>query len=148
MKRIPVKYHEQIVDYANTETSIVEEGTLMWKLIYSTVADYQSKYHNNWYFAKHEELSANPMVEFEKLFSFLNIPMNENVRNKITEYSKPKTESDLKRDSLKNIYTWQDRLTSDEIRFIKDDTREVWTNFYQESDWIFERVITEASVVT
>jgi hypothetical protein len=147
MQKIPAKYHEQIIDYANTERSIIEEGTLMWKLIYSTVADYQSKYGDSWYFVKHEELSAKPKIEFEKLFSFLNISMNENVKKKIAEYSKAETKSDLKRNSLKNIYTWHDRLTSDEIAFIKEETREVWTNFYQESDWIVERVITERSVV-
>lgn len=148
MKKIPAKYHEQIIDYANTDTTIIEEGVLMWKLIYSTVADYQSKYATKWCFVKHEDLSAKPMVEFEKLFSFLNISMNVDIKKKIAEYSKAETASDLKRNSLKNIFTWQDRLSSEEIKFVKEETYDVWTKFYQESDWVREHVSIEPSVVT
>ena len=96
---------------------------------------YQEKYKDEWYFIKHEDLSLQPTEEFEKLYNFLKIEMDNLVKDYILETTSSNEETLLKRDSRKNISSWKNRLTQEEIQEIKEGTREVWKYFYTEEDW-------------
>ena len=42
---------------------------------------------------------------------------------------------DIKVDSAKNIFTWKKRLSTDEIKRIKEGTKEISEKFYSEDEW-------------
>lgn len=128
-------YAEKIEEYTNNRPDIVKQGILLWNVLYSMVHYYQEKYNTRWYFVKHEDLSLQPMLAFEKLYNFLNIEMEDSVKEYILETTSSKEQTLLKRDSKKNILSWKNRLTPQEIQEIKEGTREVWKHFYTEEDW-------------
>lgn len=128
-------YAKAIHDTKAEPLDIIENTILVWNCIYSTVARYQKKYGDLWYFVKHEDLSRHPENEFKKLFSYLNLAYDNRVQDYITDTTKSSKIEELKRNSVNNIKTWKDRLTPVEIERIKEGTRKVWENFYSEDDW-------------
>lgn len=128
-------WKREIKDFSQNNRNIIEQGILLWNCIYSVVSFYHKKYQNRWYFVKHEDLSKNPIFEFEKIFDFLELRMDEPIKNWINETSNSDSDSGFKRNSRENIGTWKQRLTVDEVKLIKDRTKPVWTNFYKEDDW-------------
>lgn len=56
--------------YANQKQDIINQGILLWNIIYTVVLDYMSKYADRWLFVKHEELSGAPLKEFEQYSNF------------------------------------------------------------------------------
>ncbi len=129
------EYADVIHEYAANRPDIIKQGILLWNILYSLVFYYQEKYKDQWYFVKHEELSAKPIKEFEKLYQFLEIDFDESVKKHITQSTSSKEQTLLKRDSKKNILSWQSRLSSEEINEIKEGTKQVWKRFYSEEDW-------------
>ena len=128
-------YKDVIKEYAETKQDIIKQGILLWNTIYSTVQYYKEKYNDEWYFITHEDLSIDPINEFEKIFKYLNLNLDENIKNLIIESTTSKESSEHKRDSKNNIKTWKNRLSKDEIDYIKKETEHVWTKFYSEDDW-------------
>jgi aspartyl/asparaginyl beta-hydroxylase (cupin superfamily) len=84
---------------------------------------------------KHEDLSIDPLDEFEKIFKFLQLNFSEEIKNKIKETTTSTINTTHKRDARQNIKTWKDRLSKEEIGRIKEETRIVWQHFYSEEDW-------------
>lgn len=132
------KYRSEIENHATSNYAIIQQGVLLWNTIYSTVLDFQKKYGDQWLFVKHEEVSYNPLTEFKRIFDFLDLEMNAAVRNWIQETSYSGVKDGFKRNSKENIKTWRERLTRDEIAYIKETTNPIWSKFYNEEDWNLE----------
>jgi len=130
-----MEYKDQIIEFSKTKQDIIKQGILLWNTIYSTVLKFKEKYSSEWYFVKHEDLSENPALEFEKMFNYLNLPLDTKVKKKIIETSTSTINSEHKRDSKSNTKTWKTRLTPEEISLIKKETQNVWKHFYAEKDW-------------
>lgn len=128
-------YAETIADYSENKKDIVDQGILLWNTIHHVIKNYMNTYCNDWYFVKHEDLSINPIGEFEKMFSFLELEMSQDVKDYILDSTTSKNTSDLKRNSVENTKTWKKRLSEKEIARIKEGTAIVWKNFYREEDW-------------
>lgn len=129
------EYKDEIEDFSKNKKDIIDQGILLWNTIHHVIKYYQSKYDNEWNFVKHEDLSKNPIREFENIFLRLNLPFDANVKKYIHETTNSKEKSNLKRNSLKNIKSWKHRLTKKQIERIKKGTQNVWPEFYNESDW-------------
>ena len=128
-------YKSQIIEYSKDKKDIINQGILLWNTLYSTVFKYQEKYGDQWYFVRHEDISRDPVLEFEKIFSFLDLEFKSFIIKEIINSSSNKNETELKRDSIKNIKTWKERLSIEEIELIKEKTNTVWKEFYNEEDW-------------
>lgn len=127
---------------SNIELTIVEQGVLLWNMIYSHVIFLKNKYPE-WLLVKHEDLCEKPLENFEKIFKYLNISFNEKIVNyikKTTSGSNSERESNelhvLVRDSANLKDIWKTRLKKEEIRYIKNNTKGIFGFFYNESDWI------------
>lgn len=123
-----------IVSYSKKDHDIVMQGILLWKIFYSTVIDFKKKYPS-WYYIKHEDLSSDPVLEFQKLYEYLDLQFDDKVRMKIFESTTSSKKTKLKRNSKQNIKSWKDRLTIEEIELIKQNTYPIWKEFYTEKDW-------------
>ncbi|WP_296623718.1 sulfotransferase domain-containing protein [Marivirga sp.] len=129
------EYESVIEDFSKNKRDIIDQGILLWNTIHDTIAYYQERYKNDWYFVKHENLSINPLAEFSEMFSKLNLTLDSNVANYIKESTSGSEQSAFKRNSVDNIKNWKNRLTDDEIKRIKIGTGDVWKKFYTEKDW-------------
>lgn len=128
-------YAGTIQEYAREEKDLVRQGILLWNIVYSVVYYYQKKYNTKWYFARHEDLSEEPLNEYQRIFDFFDLEFNNNVKTYIEDSTRPKSEDRLKRDARRNITLWKKRLTQKEIDQIKAETQPVWEHFYTEEDW-------------
>ena len=131
-------FQSTIEEYARQEKNIIEQAILLWNLIYFMVLKYQKK-HPDWIFIRHEDLSRNPVEEFQKIFNRLNLPFNLHIQDQIEIYSglnqRIKKEKSLKRNSKANIFNWRTRLTPQEITLIQENTNEIASAFYSQEDW-------------
>jgi hypothetical protein len=135
MQKYLEAYRNEIVEQAASKKDIIEQGILLWKALHYTILQYRERYCNEWYFVKHEDLSIDPLDEFEKIFKFLQLNFSEEIKNKIKETTTSTINTTHKRDARQNIKTWKDRLSKEEIGRIKEETRIVWQHFYSEEDW-------------
>lgn len=128
-------YENDIRTFAKEERPIVEQAVLLWNIMYSVVAKYRSNHANTWYFVKHEDLSEEPMIQFQKMFAYLDIPFTGAVEKEILNTTTKELGTEHERNSKENRFTWKQRLTTSEIEFIKEKTFPVWSQYYSEEDW-------------
>lgn len=134
LMRLLSPYASTILEYQKTNPDLIDQGILLWNLIYYRVSQFQQKYPD-WMYIRHEDLSRNPIDEFRKIYKKLHLRFDEQIRNKIIESTSANKEDHLKRDSKKNITSWKNRLTENEIERIKTGTSGLWEKFYSEQDW-------------
>lgn len=133
-------FAKEILDYTKRERDIIDQGILLWNCLYHTILAYK-RHHPEWLFARHEDLSRNPVEGFRDIFSFLSLPFRKSIVQEIVRHTQPgnpvepENPRDLKRDSRANIWNWKKRLTPDEIRRIRKGTEEIASHFYSDSDW-------------
>ncbi|MEX0966179.1 MAG: sulfotransferase [Bacteroidia bacterium] len=134
-------YRTQIEEYSKTEKDIVEQAALLWTMFHDVILQYRER-HPNWKFVRHKDLSENPITEYRKLYNFLDIPFNGDVKEIIKEASAAEnpagpqgSEELLKRDSKANIDSWKTRLDDKDIYKIKNQVEEISSRFYSESEW-------------
>lgn len=113
------KFKKQIKKFSNFKRSILEQGILLYKIIYSVVDEYQSKYPE-WLFVKHENLTSDPKKYYEIIFRYLNIEYDYKLLEKI-EYS-----------TRNNPKVYKNRLNSKQIERIRNETKSIWKKFYDE----------------
>lgn len=134
-------FEEELKEYADGEHDIIDQASLLWRLIYYVVSKYQ-KEHEDWVLLRHEDLSRDPLGGFEELYDRFHLQFSESTRQVIREHSDPSNPSEappvsryLKRDSRANIWNWKKRLRLSEIERIKEQVQDVSGQFYSDSDW-------------
>ncbi|MFU8843517.1 MAG: sulfotransferase [Bacteroidales bacterium] len=134
LMKVLTPFADKILAYQQAEPDLIDQGILLWNIIYYRVLQYQQKYPG-WIFIRHEDLSRNPVDEFRKIFRKLHLRYHQQIVDKIIESTSAKEEEKLKRDSIKNITAWKKRLTKREIERIKVGTSGLWEKLYAEQDW-------------
>ena len=133
-------FEEKIREYAKAEKSIIDHAILFWNCIYHTVKTYQ-KEHPEWLFVRHEDLSNDPISQFQSIFSKFNLEFTPKVKSIILKNSgdhnptEQQSDNEFVRNSKANIFNWKKRLTKDEIEKIKDMTHDVSSAFYGDHEW-------------
>ena len=138
----PLKeFNAEIESFARFPRDIIDQASLLWKIIYGRVLEYK-KEHPDWIYIRHEDISRNPADQFKMLFGRLGLPWTDKIEKQIRRYSNPqnpkespKGRSTLKLNSRKALYNWKDRLSSDEILRIKKGVEDLSSFFYSESEW-------------
>ena len=127
----------------NPPKDFISEASLIWTCITKIIIEYQ-KLYPNWLYIRHEDLSYDPINEFELLFKRLGLSFSNKVKRFIqstsshsnpSEVSKKTKVHQLQRDSRKNIKNWKKRLSKDEIKLIRDKTEHLSNKFYLDKDW-------------
>ena len=128
-------YESEINEIRGRESTIVEQGIILWNLFHDKILEYQTKYEKEWYFIKYEDLATDPVLEFEKIYSYLSIPYSEEVRNEIARNTSVIHSGGIKGQKTSNTKKWRSLLSDQEIASIKAGTASVCSHFYSESDW-------------
>jgi hypothetical protein len=130
------KYYPSIKYFAQNPGDIIDHGCLLWNLFHSAILKYMEEYPT-WYFIKHEQVSRDPVAEFNKIFAYLDLEMNESIAKRIKHYTSSKNSSDTDttafgpRNARGSLSTWKKRLTSEEITRIHEITAPVAKQFYR-----------------
>jgi hypothetical protein len=127
-------FAEEIHQAVARQMTIIDQASLLWRIIYRTAHEYQQAYPN-WYFVRHEDLSLDPIAEFQRLFDHCDLPFSTNASQVITEYSSGRTGGKLGRDSHKNATAWRNTLTTAEIASIRGQVEDVSYLYYADSEW-------------
>lgn len=137
-------FEKKIIEFTKDKKDIVDQASLLWNLTHYMILKYK-KAHPDWIYARHEDLSQNPVNGFRCLFEKLGLKFSEQMEEVVKKYSMglgamPTMDSrdefpGLNRDSLENIYTWKKRLTISEIERIKSQVGELSKEFYSEDEW-------------
>jgi hypothetical protein len=121
---------------------VVAHAVLAWRLIHHTILEYQ-RYHPDWIFLRHEDLSLRPVDEFRSLCGRLGLSFPRRVRRTIEEYSgegnagevSSRRSNELRRNSRANIWNWWHRLRPEDVARVRAGTEELARMFYPEPAW-------------
>ena len=142
MKEYLSSFETEIKAYAEKEYDIIDQASLLWKIIHYMILKYQKQY-KNWLFVRHEDISREPIQEFKNIFNYCNLEFSTHIEKVIEEYTSYKNSAkdrenkitSLKRDSRSNIWKWKQRLTTSEIERIRAQVEDISTHFYSNEDW-------------
>jgi len=134
-----IKYKYDIMEFARNEYSIVQQGILLWNIIYSQVLEYQNKHHE-WSFIKYENLANNPIEELSEIYNYLELDYTNEIQEKIKIYTRLSQNKTLLykkmiRNSSSNIFYWKNYLSEEEIDEIFSGVKEISSNFYSDEEW-------------
>jgi len=135
-------FRDQIKIYSKNEKPIVDQGILLWNMIYLNTLKFKQKYPSI-YIVRHEDLSLDPKNEFERLFDNFNISFSKKAKQYITDTTNENNSAEaqhnvihqLNRNSKANIYNFKNRLTNEEITRIRKGTETVSHVFYDQEWW-------------
>ncbi len=136
-------YRSQMQTLVEKPEDIISQASLLWCMIYQVVQSYREQIPDL-LVVRHEDLSADPIGEFMKMYDRLGLHFTQDSRETIlgaTSSENPKELSNKKvhavqLDSKANIDNWKKRLQKDEIDHIHEATAEVARFFYPDETWV------------
>lgn len=135
-------YKEEIVKL-KSEKDIVKNAVLLWNITHHIILEYMNVYPD-WLFVRHEDLSKNPLQQFNLIFNKIDKEFDDKTKEYIlstTNYSQENVLSNsskvrnVNRNSSENINYWKERLTKKEIAYIKEHTKELSSKLYPNYEW-------------
>ncbi len=144
------KYALEIEEFTNKKKSIVEQGVLLWRMIYDVVCQYRKNYSSDWLFIRFEDVVRNPEIHLKEIYKYTGLSAdNINFKTLKIDLSKNFSKEDkevkllLKENKINDKYSIEDHLncykiilTDSEIQYIKETARGVWMEYYTEDEWI------------
>jgi hypothetical protein len=128
-------FEDEIRKFAERKQDAVDQAILLWRLIHSVILRYQ-KTHPEWMFARHRDLSLNPVGEFRRVFERLDLPYGAreeiNMRHYCMAEAKPEGYiwNDVVRNSAQNMDLWRTRLTEEEVERVREKCFDIARAFY------------------
>jgi Sulfotransferase domain len=120
--------------------TLVERVALLWKVIYSLVADARLP---DVQLVRHEDLSADPEPRYAELFRALDLRYTSEVVEAVRKSTASGNPAEIRverpheteLDSKANLGNWRHRLTGDEAMRIRELTSETAMRFYPDLGW-------------
>lgn len=140
MRDVLADHAETIERFAATPQPPLDQASLLWRLVYERVLTYRTE-HPEWHFVRHEDLSADPVGGFEKLYAGLDLPWGPEVEGVVHQHTRAGNPvevhdpSDHTRDSRSAIGSWKRRLTPEQVARIREWTEPVASAFYGDDEW-------------
>ena len=139
MKNCLSDFEAEIQEFSREEKDLIDQSILLWNLIHYAILKYKKAYPE-WYFVRHEDISANPAAEFRTLFQQVNLDYPRSIQHKIMKFSSSKSTGhdethSIMRDSKENIWKWKKILSDEEIDRVRKGTIHLAGNFYEDGDW-------------
>ena len=138
-------FRSEIERALENPSSLITRGALLWKILYSVVQEHFST-HPGVRIVRHEDLSVNPLEQYEKLFQWLGLAYTRAVVERINKYSSSQNPKEargnkvfeLKRNSAASINLWKQKLSAEEIDTVFRITAPVLEYYYPEipSDYL------------
>lgn len=140
MDRYLGEFEKEIRDFANNEKNVIDQAILLWNCIHHTIGIYQQD-HPEWLFVRHEDLSNNPVEQFQSIYQAFELEFTAYARSTIMKNSdvhnpaEQQVGNEFVRNSKINITNWKKRLSGNEIETIMEKTHAISSSIYDECDW-------------
>jgi len=134
-------FEEEIHEFAERPHDVLDQAILLWRLIHSTVIRYRER-HPEWTFARHRDLSSNPIGEFRKIFKRLNLPYGSREEVSTRHYCMAETSQtgyagdEVVRNSAQNMKRWRQLLTEGELDRIREKCLDIARVLYSEEEMV------------
>jgi hypothetical protein len=124
----------------------IASASLLWLMIYTFAQECvcpKDTQHPEFILVRHEDLSADPVEGFKSLYAKLGLAFTLRAEKKILQASSSENPGELSRrsthsvrlNSQANLHNWKRRLTSEEIRSIRDITGSLCEFYYPDQTW-------------
>lgn len=137
-------FADEINRLADRNEDIVDQAILQWRAFHHVIRGYRLQ-HPEWQFIWHEELSRDPVPCFQRMFRSAGLAFTEKSRQAVMISTAADNLSDANAagmstrftnlNSVASLHNWKTRLSSDEIRHIREGTADVAQYFYTDADW-------------
>jgi len=135
-------FHDEMKASLVTPKDIIAQGSLLWRMVYTVVAEFRELYPKFWV-VHHEDLSYQPEVEFRQLYADLGLAVTPKVRQALVNSSQSGNPEELSKrkvhavnlDSRANLTNWKKRLTDEESQRIRVLTMDIAEKFYSVESW-------------
>jgi hypothetical protein len=134
------RFEPELRDLAGREHDVVDQAILLWRLIYSTAATFRER-HPEWTFARHEDLSLDPLGGLGSISARVGVDLTDRARSRIEEYTGTTNPDELtsshgiRLNSRTSLGSWRRRLTPEQIDRVHAGTADVAPAFYGDDDW-------------
>jgi hypothetical protein len=120
----------------------IAQCSLLWRMVYHTVGLLKEQ-HPDFIVVRHEDISRDPLGEFQALYASLGLEFTPKNRLAIERSSRAgnpvevpvKRAHSVRVDSQANLGSWRRRLSQEEIDRLRDLTAGVADRFYGPEDW-------------
>jgi len=129
-------YIDRVDRLCDNSSGFIDRACLLWNIFHFIILEYQKKYRS-WLFVKHEDIAMRPVLEFQKIFDYLELNMNSTIRKYIEKYTSQQNAKEAKstsyqpRNSTMSLDTWKERLSGDEIDRVRISTKNIATQIYE-----------------
>jgi hypothetical protein len=134
-------FTDDIEKFAREPQDILDQAILLWRMMHHMILHYQHT-HQDWIFLRHEDISADPLEHFARLFKRLNLDFSPKVKSTIEDYSNSSNPGELQAghqivrlNSKANIKSWKKKLTESEVTYIRSKVEDISSAFYTDTDW-------------
>lgn len=135
-------FQSELKEMAGQSRDLIREGSLLWRIVYHAVDQLRSSIPSM-LLVRHEDLSLEPLQQFERLYSLLGLRFTAEVKRGIVAATEAGNPTELARgrpyathlDSRANLENWRRRLTADEISRIRSLTSDVARRYYDPAGW-------------
>jgi hypothetical protein len=142
LDRLPSDLAPRIAQASKDRPDIIDTSILLWQT-FARIADAYRQEHPAWHVMRHEDLAADPVEAFRRLYPSLGLTWSAAVESKIRSMTGEHQVSDVDpnkpggvvRNSRSSMWTWQNRLTPGEIDRVREGTRAEAVLFYEDLDW-------------
>jgi hypothetical protein len=141
LKDVGEERAEEIEMAARSAPDVVDQGILLWKVIYRTIARYAARFPG-WQVVHYEDLALHPLEEFKRIYARLELPWTPRVERAVQRYSTAKRSStspySIARNGREMPDVWKARLSPSEIERIEKGLRGATEIFYPDPSWEME----------
>jgi len=121
---------------------MIEQGSLLWKMVYASVARYLESYPD-FVMVRHEDLAREPQEGFAEIYAALGLEYSSRIQRVIlnaTHSGNPQEVSEqrpyaVRLDSQAILSSWRNRLTGEEVKRIHVLTADVAERYYSDQEW-------------
>jgi Sulfotransferase family len=135
-------FAEEIAAAAARPPDLIDQAILLWRCINSVALRYRDR-HSDWHVWRYEDVAVDPERATRALYEAVGLPWSDSCARYVratsaadnpAEVAIPRTR-DVRRDSAGAIWTWRDRLSTEEVERVRAGTADIACRLYSEDDW-------------
>lgn len=137
MRELLSVHEAQIRDFVGHERPALFQAALLWKLLYDVLLQFSER-NQGWILVRHEDLARAPESGYAALFDRLGlaVPAYASLPGaRASESSRGTGPYDIVRDPATTINAWRDRVSTSDLRTIRDIAGPSATSLYPEHEW-------------
>jgi hypothetical protein len=139
MERHLASFESEIYDAAARPLAPMDEAILLWRILYTHV-EYLRCAHDDWIFLRHEDLSLDPISQFERLYEQLGLHWSDRVAAALQPFvngskSASADPFQVRRNATENLWEWRRTLSSQDILHVRRRTDDVAALYYASDEW-------------